>query len=113
MSKPAWENLSVFYQSDRKGGFAKAAFFFKSDGTPVNTDPVYVLFDEAKYDANAGEYDYETSEPRLMMEDDPRWIRLKIKDRVQIQDEGLFILSEHARPDGTGNVTIRLVPEHA
>lgn len=113
MSKPAWENLGVFYQSDRKGGFAKAAFFFKADGTPVNTEAVYVLYDEAKYDANAGEYDYEASQPRLMMEDNPLWRTLNKKDKVQIQDEGLFILEEHPRPDGSGNVTIELAPQDA
>jgi len=115
MSKPAWENLGVFFQSDRKGGFAKAAFFFKADGTPVNdaTDPVYVIYDDPKYDANAGEYNYETSEPRITFAENIALAGLRKKDRVRIQDEGEFILEEHPRPDGTGTVSISLAPADA
>ena len=113
MSKPAWENLGVFFQSDREGGFAKAALFFKADGTPVNTTPAMVIYDDPKYDANAGEYDFETSQPRITMEEKPEFSGLRKKDKVQIQDEGLFILEEHPRPDGTGIVTICLAPQDA
>ncbi len=113
MSKPAWENLGVFFQSDREGGFAKAALFFKADGTPVNTDPVFVIYDDPKFDANAGEYDYETSQPRITLEELPLLAGLRKKDKVQIQDEGIFILEEHPRNDGTGTCSIRVVKQDA
>lgn len=113
MGKPAWENLGVFFQSDEQGGFAKAALFFKADGTPVNTEPVFVIYDDPKFDANAGEYDFETSQPRVTMEYLPWMAGLSKKDKVQIKDEGLFILEEHPRPDGTGTATINLAPQDA
>lgn len=113
MGKPAWENLGVFFQSDKEGGFAKAALFFKADGTPVNTDPVFVIYDDPKYDAQLGEYDFETSQPRITLEQIPALDGLRKKDKVQIEDEGIFILQEHPRPDGTGVLTIMLAKQDA
>lgn len=111
MGKPVWENLDVFFRLDTQGGFAKAAFFFKSDGTPVNTTAVNVIFDDPKYDANAGEYDFETTQPRITLAENPLLAGLRKKDRVTITDEGEFILEESPRPDGTGTCSIKLAPK--
>lgn len=110
MSRPAWENPGVFFQSDRKGGFAKAAFFYLADGTRLNeeSDPIYVIFDSGKLDALAGEFMLEEPDPRITLEHTARLGSLTRDCWVVIQDEGTFDLTEGARDDGTGTCNIRL-----
>lgn len=62
MRGPSWENLDDFLQLDTNGGFATpAVLHFQHGGTRA----ISVLFDDPYLNAELGEYEMDTSQPRI------------------------------------------------
>lgn len=109
MSKPIWENLDWFFTADTNGGFAKAAVFFSPEGTKIHE--ANVIFDNAKYDAMAGEFSLEEEDPRMILPEHPALASIRKDCYVVIETVGTFDIMEHPRPDGTGTYTLELAKQ--
>lgn len=103
MRGPSWENLDDFLQADSDGGFAQTAVVqFQGGGTRTIT----VLFDDPYLNAQLGEYEADTSEPRINgKETDLAGIRAR--DLVTVAGE-TFVVTYSPEADGTGWALVRM-----
>lgn len=62
MRGPSWENLDDFLQLDQNGGFATPVVLHFQHG---GTRSISVLFDDPYLNAELGEYEMDTSQPRI------------------------------------------------
>lgn len=98
MRGPSWENLDDFLQADDDGGFAQPAVVQFRDGTTRTIENV--LFDDTYLNAQLGEYEADTSEPRISgKETDLAGIRAR--DLVTVAGE-TFVVVRGPEADGTG-----------
>jgi len=103
MRAPAWERLDDFLSED---DFAVRAVFIPEGGKGVPRNPVTVIFDEPYYNAEMGEYDMATGEPRVTCKASDV-AGLKKHDACMI-DGVRFVLDHDPYPDGTGMATVKL-----
>ena len=104
MRGPSWENLDDFLQGDDDGGFAQSAVVTFQDGTTRTIQNV--LFDDPYLNAQLGEYEADTSEPRISgKEVDPAGISRY--DRVSVAGETFDVIAS-PEADGTGWALVRL-----
>lgn len=92
-----WENLDVFVQPDTQGGFAQAALIRFADGT---TRTIQVIFDDPYLNAQLGEYEADTSEPRISGKE-VDMVGITRGDEVEIAGE-VFDVMTSPQADGTG-----------
>jgi hypothetical protein len=102
---PSWENLDAFLQDDAAGGFASSASIVLQDGRTLT---VKGIFDEPYLNAQAGEYDFDTAEPRFTcksseVEDVTRG------DELTLGGKTYDILASPMH-DGTGLAVLKLAP---
>lgn len=103
MNGPSWENLDDFLAIDDDGGFATPAVVRFQDGSRKT---VCVIFDEPYFNAQLGEYDADSSQPRITgKEADLAGIRRG--DLVQVSDVTYEALTSY-QPDGTGMAMVSL-----
>lgn len=108
MTSPSWENLDDFLGTDDDGGFAIPAVLHYQAG---GNKSVSVIFDEAYFNAQLGEYDADASDPRITgKEVDLKDIRRH--DRVIVAGKEYDVLGS-CQPDGTGMAVVRLAPADA
>lgn len=108
MTSPSWENLDDFLGTDDDGGFAiPAVIHYQAGGTKSIT----VIFDEAYFNAQLGEYDADASDPRITgKEVDLKAVRRY--DRVAIAGKEYDVIGS-CQPDGTGMAVVKLAPSDA
>lgn len=108
MRGPSWENLDDFLQTDDDGGFAQAAVIqFQAGGTRT----ISVLFDDPYLNAQLGEYEADTSEPRISgKETDLAGVRRG--DVVTVAGETFDVMTS-PQPDGTGWALVTMARQDA
>jgi 2-phospho-L-lactate guanylyltransferase (CobY/MobA/RfbA family) len=108
MGAPSWENLDDFLATDENGGFATPAVLLFSTG---QRRTVSVIFDDPYFNAQLGEYDAESSQPRIMgkMSD---LAHVKRGDVVRVDGQDYDVMTS-ALPDGTGMGTVMLAVQNA
>lgn len=98
--KPAWENLDIFLDTD---DFAiRATLRLQDNGERVVTG----IFDDPYLNAETGEYELDTTQPRLTC----RWVDVQDVTRGDtVEFEGrVYDVVTNAQPDGTGMATLAL-----
>jgi hypothetical protein len=102
VSSPAWENLDAFLQTD---DFATRVIVTLKGGGSLSFS---ALFDDPFLDAQLGEYNLETSQPRLTckLSDVPGVAR---GDTVVVDGTTFDILSA-PQSDGAGMAILKLSP---
>lgn len=103
MPAPAWEDLDAFLSLD---DFGVPAVFIPDKGEGAPRDPVPVIFDEPYFNADLGEYDMSTGEPRVTGKE-VDFAGLKKFD-VCIVADVRFTLDHDPKPDGTGMAIITM-----
>lgn len=102
MPAPAWENLDAFLSPDE---FATTAQLQLQNGT---TRSVRGIYDEPFLNAELGEYDLDTTRPRLLCKAGDL-AGVTRGDVLVINGQTLDILSA-PQADGTGMATLDLAP---
>ncbi|MDO5057729.1 MAG: hypothetical protein Q4E06_10445 [Lautropia sp.] len=98
--KPAWENLDIFLDTD---DFAIRATLRLQDG---DERVVVAIFDDPYLNAETGEYELDTTQPRLTC----RWMDVQDVtrgDTVEV-DGRVYDVVTDAQPDGTGMAMLAL-----
>lgn len=108
MASPSWENLDDFLATDEDGGFATPAIIHFQDGTQKT---VQVIYDEPYFNAQLGEYDVDSSQPRVTGKSSDL-VKVRRGDRFQIQGQNYEALTSH-QPDGTGMAVVTLAVSDA
>lgn len=104
MRGPSWENLDDFLQTDDDGGFATTAVVqFQGGGT---RDIERVLFDDPYLNAQLGEYEADTSEPRISGKESDL-VGIRARDLVTVAGE-TFVVVASPEADGTGWALVRM-----
>lgn len=103
MPKPSWENLDDFLATDDDGGFAVPAIIRFQNGTQKS---VNVIFDDPYFNAQLGEYDADSSSPRITgkLSD---LVSVRRGDLVELDGVTYEALSSY-QPDGTGMAMVPL-----
>ena len=108
MRGPSWENLDDFLQTDGSGGFAQTAVVQLQGG---GTRSIPVLFDDPYLNAQLGEYEADTSEPRISgKETDMAGVRRG--DMVTVAGETFDVMAS-PQPDGTGWALVTMARQDA
>lgn len=116
MPKPSWENLDDFLQTDDAGGFAHRAVITLQGGGTLG--PVAGLFDDPYLNAQLGEYEMDTSQPRFLAKETD-FPGVRRGDVFQLVDAGgnpvgrPYAIMTYPHPDGTGMATLELEPDVA
>lgn len=97
MRGPSWENLDDFLQTDNDGGFSTPAVVQFQDG---GTRTINVLFDDPYLNAQLGEYEADTSEPRISGKETDL-VGIRARDLVTVAGE-TFVVVRSPEADGTG-----------
>lgn len=105
MPSPAWEDTSVFFDTD---DFGTLATFTGQDG--VARAPVPGIFDDPYTDKALGEYVQDSSDPRFTCEE-RHAVGLKKHDecRIASMPGRVFLVKNDPQPDGTGTCVVYLV----
>lgn len=103
MRGPSWENLDDFLQIDEDGGFGTTAVFLLHTG---ETRSVVVLFDDPYLNAQLGEYEADTSEPRISGKESDL-LGVERGDTVSVAGETFDVLTG-PQADGTGWALVTL-----
>lgn len=101
MPAPAWEDLSAFLDPAE---FGCLATFTRAGGQVIPDVPG--IFDDPTMNAESGEYDLASSEPRFTCEH-VRVASLKKNDAVTIGGVA-YLLDHDPHPDGTGMAVLKL-----
>lgn len=97
MRGPSWEDLDDFLQTDDDGGFAQTAVIqFQAGGTRT----IKVIFDDPYLNAQLGEYEADTSEPRISGKE-ADLVGVRARDLVTVAGETFDVLTS-PQADGTG-----------
>lgn len=102
MPAPAWENLDAFLSTDE---FATSADLQLQDGT---TRTIRGIYDEPFLNAELGEYDLDTTRPRLLCKA-ADVVGVARGDVLVINGQTLDIMTA-PQADGTGMATLDLAP---
>lgn len=103
MRGPSWENLDDFLATDDDGGFAQPAVIqFQAGGTRT----IKVIFDDPYLNAQLGEYEADTSEPRISGKE-VDMVGISHGDYVTVAGETFDVLSS-PQADGTGWALVKL-----
>lgn len=105
MGKPSWEEPDAFFQLDTDGGFARPALIALQDG---GTLTVNGIFDEPYLNAQLGEYDHDSSDPRFTCAS-AAVEGVRRGDELTLDGKTYDVLSS-PHHDGTGLATIKLAP---
>lgn len=97
MRGPSWENLDDFLQTDDDGGFAQTAVVQFQDG---GTRDISVIYDDPYLNAQLGEYEADTSEPRISGKESDM-VGIRARDLVTVAGE-TFVVIRSPEADGTG-----------
>lgn len=103
MRKLAWEDLDDFLDLDDDGGFAQSAVVTFNGG---GTRTVAVIFDDPYLNAQLGEYEADTSEPRISGKESDL-AGIQAGDYVQVAGETFDVVSS-PQADGTGWAVVML-----
>lgn len=103
MPKPSWENLDDFLATDNDGGFAIPAIIRFQDGTRKT---VSVIYDEPYFNAQLGEYDADSSQPRITGKESDL-VNVRRGDLVKVEGVTYEALTSY-QPDGTGMAMVPL-----
>lgn len=108
MRGPSWENLDDFLQTDDDGGFANTAVIhFQTGGSRT----VKAIFDDPYLMSEIGEYDADTSQPRLNGKE-VDFAGVNRGDTVTVTGETFDILTS-PQADGTGWAIIKMARQNA
>lgn len=108
MRGPSWENLDDFLQTDDDGGFANTAVIhFQTGGSRT----VKAIFDDPYLMSEIGEYDADTSQPRLNGKE-VDFAGVTRGDTVTVTGETFDILT-NPQADGTGWAVITMARQDA
>lgn len=103
MAAPAWEDLGQFLNVD---DFATAAVVhFHAGGTRT----VSGIFDDPYLNAQAGEYDMDTSDPRFTAKESDL-VGIRRGDSIVLDGAAYDILTG-PQPDGTGMAVLKLAKQ--
>lgn len=108
MTAPSWENLDDFFDLDTDGGFAFPAVLQSQKGW---TRTINAIFDDPYFNAQLGEYEADTSSPRLTAKESDLAGLLR-GDTIIVAGETFDVL-DSPEQDGTGTAVIRLARQDA
>lgn len=108
MPAPSWENLDAFFDLDTNGGFAFPAVLQSQKGW---TRTINAIFDDPYFNAQIGEYEADTSSPRLTAKESDLAGLLR-GDTIIVAGETFDVL-DSPEQDGTGTAVIRLARQDA
>lgn len=108
MPAPSWENLDDFFDLDTDGGFAFPAVLQSQKGW---TRTINAIFDDPYFNAQIGEYEADTSNPRLTAKEYDLAGLLR-GDTIIVAGETFDVL-DSPEQDGTGTAVIRLARQDA
>lgn len=108
MPKPSWENLDDFFDLDTNGGFAFSAVLQSQKGW---TRTINAIFDDPYFNSQLGEYEADTSSPRLTAKEVDLAGLLR-GDTIIVAGENFDVL-DSPEQDGTGTAVIRLARQDA
>lgn len=103
MPNPSWENLDDFLDLDTDGGFAFPAVIQFRDGT---SKTVPVIFDDPYFNAQIGEYEADTSSPRITGKEIDL-SRVRRGDTIIVAGES-YLAKASVEPDGTGTAVVHM-----
>lgn len=103
MPKLSWENLDDFLTTDDDGGFATPAIVRFQNGSRKT---VSVIFDEPYFNAQLGEYDADSSQPRITGKESDL-VNIRRGDLVKVGATTYEALTSY-QPDGTGMAMVSL-----
>lgn len=104
MPHPAWEDRSVFFNTD---DFGTMATFTGPDG--VQRDPVPGIFDEPYFDKQLGEYVQDAGDPRFTCQEEHAFGLKKHNECTIDSVPGVqFALLHDPKFDGTGTCVVYL-----
>lgn len=103
MPNPSWENLDDFLATDEDGGFATPAIIHFQDGSQRT---VQVIYDEPYFNAQLGEYDADSSQPRITGKASDL-VKVRRGDVLNIDGKNYEALTSY-QPDGTGMAMVSL-----
>jgi hypothetical protein len=107
MQGPSWENLDDFLQTDDDGGFAIPAVITFRNGS---TRQLNVISDDLYLNAQLGEYEADTSEPRVSGKE-ADMVGVVRGCQVTVGGETFAVMSS-PQGDGTGWAMIKLAREN-
>lgn len=106
MGKPSWENLDAFLTLDTAGGFARpATITLLASNTAITVNGI---FEDAYMNAQLGEYEQDTSDPRFLCKSS--LVAAVVRKDVLVLDGKTYDVLEAPHHDGTGMATIKLAP---
>ena len=103
MPGPSWDNLDAFLSLD---DFAVEAVVTPQEGVPRS---IRGIFDEPYLNTQLGEYEADSSDPRLMCKQTDV-VDLRDMDQVKINGRTFYLLT-NPQNDGTGLAVLRLASE--
>lgn len=105
MPSPSWENLDVFLQTDRMGGFASTvSVYLRKTGEDRS---IVGIFDEPYLNAQLGEYEVDDAQPRFTCKASD-CVGIREKDRLTLSDGRIFYVMHYPQQDGTGLCILKL-----
>lgn len=103
MPAPSWENLDDFFMDDTGGGFAFPAVIHSQKGW---TRTINAIFDDPYFNSQIGEYEAETSSPRITAKESDVEGILR-GDTIIVAGETFDVLGSPEQ-DGTGTAVVRM-----
>jgi hypothetical protein len=105
MGKPSWENLDDFLALDAAGGFARPATITLQSGAEL---VVHGIFDDPYLNAQLGEYEHDTSDPRFLCKASAV-TSVRRGDELELDGKTYDVMTT-PQDDGTGMATVKLAP---
>lgn len=106
MPTPDWDDLDAFVDTD---DFAVLCTVTPQEGPPRQ---IKGIFDEPYFNAQIGEYETDSSRPRLHCKE-ADVAGLKREDSVNVPSEGNFTIMGYPQRDGTGMAVLELARDVA
>lgn len=108
MPAPSWENLDDFFETDTNGGFAFPAVIHSQNGW---TRTINAIFDDPYFNSQIGEYEADTSSPRITAKEIDVSGVLR-GDTIVIAGETFDVLTS-PQQDGTGTAVVTMARQDA
>lgn len=108
MPSPSWEKLDDFFGLDTNGGFSFPAVIHSQNGW---TRTINVIFDDPYFNSQIGEYEADTSNPRITAKESDV-VGILRNDTIIVAGETFDVLTS-PQQDGTGTAVVTMARQNA